>query len=79
MGQDISTPAFARPDDYYRLPEMTISCIFKTEDGTDDPRTQNVDILGVKFDTFSMTVDANDIVLQDVNFYAERIKPSFAT
>lgn len=74
MGTDIATPSFASPDDYYRLPAMTISATFIAE-SQQGRRTHSIDILGAKFSRFSMGIDANDIVLQDVTFFAERIKP----
>lgn len=73
MGSDVETPAFARPDDYYRLPAFTISCMFMTESSS-ETRTHSIDILNTKFDNFSLSIDANDVILQDVTFYAERIK-----
>lgn len=72
LGTADSTPAFTTPDDFYRLPELTISCILKRED-TDETSTQTITLSGVKLDTWDFTVNANDVLLENVTFFAETI------
>lgn len=72
LGTAVSTPAFTTPDDFNRLPEMTISCILKRED-TAGASTQAITLSGVKLDTWDFTVNANDVILENVTFFAETI------
>jgi hypothetical protein len=72
LGEEDSTPAFTTPDDFNRLPEVTISCILKRED-TEETSTQSITLGGVKLDTWDFTVNANDVILENVTFFAETI------
>jgi len=74
MGNSITTPAFASPNDYFRLPIMTISCSFNTEH-LGSITAHSLDFLNAKFDSFSLSIDANNVILQDVAFYAEQLRP----
>ena len=72
LGTDVSTPSFTTPDDFFRIPEVTISCILKRED-TEETSTQTLTLGGVKLDTWDFTVNANDVILENVTFFAETI------
>lgn len=78
LGAEQNTPAFTTPDDFNRLPEVTISCILKRED-TEETSTQSITIGGVKLDTWDFTVNANDVILENVTFFAETISVSTPT
>ena len=72
LGGEDDTPSFTTPDDFNRLPEVTISCILKRED-TEETSTQTITLGGVKLDTWDFTVNANDVILENVTFFAETI------
>lgn len=72
LGTAEDTPAFTTPDEFNRIPEVTISCILKRED-TDESSVQSITLTGVKFDTWDFTVNANDVILENVTFFAETI------
>jgi hypothetical protein len=72
LGAEQDTPQFTTPDDFNRLPEVTISCILKRED-TEETSTQSITLGGVKLDTWDFTVNANDVILENVTFFAETI------
>lgn len=72
LGTAEETPAFTTPDQFNRIPEVTISCIIKREDAQ-GTSTQSINLTGVKFDTWDFTVNANDVILENVTFFAETI------
>lgn len=66
------TPAFTTPDDFRRLPEVTISCTLNVEDPSVDVY-HAVTLRGVVFDTYSMTITPNDVILENLSFFAETV------
>lgn len=72
LGTTEGTPTFTTPDEFNRIPEVTISCILKREDST-AATSQAITLTRVKFDTWDFTVNANDVILENVTFFAETI------
>lgn len=66
------TPSFTTPDDFRRLPEVTISCTLNIED-VDSDIYHAVTLSGVVFDSYSMTITPNDVILENLSFFAETI------
>lgn len=75
LGTETTTPSFVSPDDFNRLPEITVACVLKRED-TAGSETQKVTLNGVKIDTWDFNVDSNDVIIENINFFAENIKVS---
>lgn len=78
LGTAGETPSFTTPDEFNRIPEVTISCILKREDSVESS-TQSITLSGVKFDTWDFTVNANDVLLENVTFFAETISVDVPT
>ena len=66
------TPKFTTPDDFRRLPEISISCTLNIEDNDSDIY-HAVTLSGVVFDSYSMTISRNDVILENLTFFAETI------
>ena len=72
LGTEAQSPAFATVSDFLRLPELTISCIIKKGD-TESSEEQTINLHRVKVDTWDFTIDANDVIVENMNFYAEYV------
>lgn len=72
MGLADVTPSFTTPEDFRRLPEVTISCTLNIEDSSYDVY-HAVTLRGVVLDTYSMTITPNDVILENLSFFAETI------
>ncbi|MGD2072371.1 MAG: hypothetical protein PVG65_02655 [Candidatus Thorarchaeota archaeon] len=78
MTSQVDTPLFSDNINHFRLPEFTITCQIKSKSSSNQV-SHFITLTNVKFNTYDWTVNANEVILENVNFFAESATVSIQT